>query len=97
MADPNKVRTRSITCFDYQLSDPPITCHLQLKKVLSANAEATIHVECLMNDVDVSGSMTREVFEELIQPLIDRIKITCAKVGRAETLCDYTYAWKAWA
>lgn len=70
-----------------QLCDLPITCHLQLKKVLSANAEATIHVECLMNDVDVSGSMTREVFEELIQPLIDRIKITCAKVGRAETLC----------
>ena len=58
---------------------------LQLKKVLSANAEATIHVECLMNDVDVSGAMTREAFEGLIQPLIDRIKTTCAKV-RAHAL-----------
>ena len=54
--------------------------------MLSANAEATIHVECLMNDVDVSGSMTRETFEELIQPLTDRIKITCAKVCWAQPI-----------
>lgn len=71
-------------------------CWPQLKKVLSANAEATIHVECLMNDVDVSGSMTREVFEELIQPLIDRIKITCAKVGPAQTMRPFVYVPFIW-
>lgn len=45
-------------------------------------------MECLMNDVDVSGSMTREFFEELIQPLVDRIKGTCAKVSPQVSRAD---------
>jgi len=53
----------------------------QLKKVLSANAEATITVESLANDLDVSGKMTREEFEELAKPLASRIRKPLEKVG----------------
>lgn len=35
------------------------------KKVLSANSETTFAVECLMEDHDLSGLITRELFEEL--------------------------------
>ncbi|KDN44571.1 putative heat shock protein Hsp88 [Tilletiaria anomala UBC 951] len=45
----------------------------RLKKVLSANAVAPINVESLMNDVDASGQLKREEFEELIAPLLDRV------------------------
>lgn len=44
----------------------------KLKKVLSGNAEAVIHVESLQDDKDASGSMTRELFEQLSGPLIER-------------------------
>ena len=45
---------------------------LQLKKVLSANPEATINVECIMNDIDVSGKMTRGLFEEKSASVLKR-------------------------
>lgn len=45
----------------------------KLKKVLSANAQAPISIESLMNDVDVSGMLTRKELEEMIQPLLDRV------------------------
>ncbi|KAL8447532.1 hypothetical protein Emed_004320 [Eimeria media] len=35
------------------------------KKVLSANSETTFAVECLMEEQDISGLITRELFEEL--------------------------------
>ena len=54
---------------------------LQLKKVLSANAEATINVESLTEDIDVSGRMSREEFEQLAAPLAARIPATLQKVG----------------
>jgi len=44
----------------------------RLKKVLSANAEAPLNVESLMNDVDASSSLTREAFEGLIGDLLNR-------------------------
>lgn len=44
----------------------------KLKKILSANAQAPINIESLMNDVDVRGMMKREELEELIKPLLDR-------------------------
>ena len=53
---------------------------LQLKKVLSANAEATINVESLMEDIDVSGRMSRDVFEQLAEPLAARVPATLQKV-----------------
>lgn len=47
----------------------------KLKKVLSANTQAPINVESIMNDVDVSSSLTREALEEFIQPLLERIYV----------------------
>ncbi|KAL1405990.1 adenyl-nucleotide exchange factor sse1 [Vanrija albida] len=44
----------------------------RLKKVLSANSEGPINVESIMNDVDASGSLKREQFEELIGDLLKR-------------------------
>ncbi|WRT64343.1 uncharacterized protein IL334_001275 [Kwoniella shivajii] len=45
----------------------------RLKKVLSANAEAPINVESLMNDVDASSSLKREEFEKLTDHLLTRV------------------------
>lgn len=45
----------------------------KLKKVLSANPQAPISVESVMNDVDASGMLTREEMEVLIRPLIERV------------------------
>lgn len=44
----------------------------KMKKILSANAQAPLSIESLMNDVDVSSMMKREELEALIQPLLDR-------------------------
>lgn len=44
----------------------------KMKKILSANAQAPISIESLMNDVDVQGTMKRDEFEELLQPLLER-------------------------
>ena len=45
----------------------------RLKKILSANAEAPINVESLMNDVDASSSLSRETFEKLTEHLLTRV------------------------
>ena len=47
----------------------------KMKKILSANAQAPISIESLMNDVDVSGILKREELEELLKPLLDRVAI----------------------
>lgn len=52
-----------------------LTAAEKLKKVLSANTQAPINIESVMNDVDVSSSLTREELEELVQPLLDRINV----------------------
>ncbi|KAG8526495.1 Heat shock protein hsp88 [Bacidia gigantensis] len=44
----------------------------KLKKILSANAQAPMNIESLMNDVDVSGILKRSELEELVKPLLDR-------------------------
>jgi heat shock 70kDa protein 4 len=60
------------------LSNPKATFRLyasaeKLKKILSANAEAPLSVESIMNDVDASSRLTREQYEELIANVLDRI------------------------
>ncbi|KAI9507914.1 heat shock protein [Russula earlei] len=60
------------------LSNPKATFRLysateKLKKILSANAEAPLSVESIMNDVDASSRLTREQYEQLIVDLLDRI------------------------
>ncbi|PPQ81030.1 hypothetical protein CVT24_013291 [Panaeolus cyanescens] len=46
----------------------------KLKKVLSANTEAPINVESLMNDIDASSKLTREELEVLVAHVLDGIK-----------------------
>nr|KJB22069.1 hypothetical protein B456_004G027900 [Gossypium raimondii] len=51
----------------------------KLKKVLSANAEAPLNIECLMDEKDVKGFIKREEFEKLASGLLERINIPCTK------------------
>ncbi|ODV81384.1 heat shock protein of HSP70 family [Suhomyces tanzawaensis NRRL Y-17324] len=52
-----------------------LTAAEKLKKVLSANTQAPFNIESLMNDIDVSSSLTREELEEYVQPLLERVHI----------------------
>lgn len=47
----------------------------KLKKILSANAQAPLSIESLMDDKDVRAMLKREDFEELIQPLLERVTL----------------------
>lgn len=51
----------------------------KLKKVLSANAEAPLNIECLMDEKDVKGFIKREEFEMLASGLLERIRVPCSK------------------
>ncbi|QUC16712.1 uncharacterized protein UV8b_00953 [Ustilaginoidea virens] len=42
------------------------------KKILSANQQAPVNIESLMNDVDVSAMISRQEFEAMIEPLLNR-------------------------
>ena len=60
------------------LSNPKATFRLaagcdKVKKVLSANAEAPLNVESIMNDIDASSRLNREDYEQLIAAVLDRI------------------------
>ncbi|KAJ1877742.1 adenyl-nucleotide exchange factor sse1, partial [Kickxella alabastrina] len=46
----------------------------KLKKVLSANSQAPITVENLMNDVDASAMYSRDELVELIEPLLQKLE-----------------------
>lgn len=46
----------------------------KLKKMLSANAEAPINIECIMEDTDVRGMMTRDELETICAPLFARMR-----------------------
>ncbi|KAJ1260430.1 hypothetical protein BS78_10G231600 [Paspalum vaginatum] len=49
------------------------------KKVLSANAEAVVSVECLMEEKDVRGVIRREEFEKLCAGLLERVVEPCKR------------------
>ncbi|GAB4830895.1 hypothetical protein Ancab_004921 [Ancistrocladus abbreviatus] len=51
----------------------------KLKKVLSANAEAPLNIECLMDEKDVKGYIKRDEFEKLSSNLLERVTIPCRK------------------
>jgi heat shock protein 4 len=60
------------------LSNPKATFRLyasaeKLKKILSANYEAPLSVESIMNDIDASSKLSREDYEQLIAGVLDRI------------------------
>ncbi|CAN6331610.1 unnamed protein product [Urochloa humidicola] len=46
----------------------------KLKKVLSANPEAPLNIECLMDEKDVRGFIKREEFEQISAPVLERVK-----------------------
>lgn len=49
----------------------------KVKKILSTVHEASVNIECLMNDVDVRGKILRADLEELAAPLIEKIRSVC--------------------
>eukprot|EP00250_Pteridium_aquilinum_P013504 c21375_g1_i1 orf=501-3035(-) len=51
----------------------------KLKKVLSANPEAPLNIECLMDEKDVRGHMKRDDFERLSQPIFERVMSLCQR------------------
>ncbi|PKI47836.1 hypothetical protein CRG98_031797 [Punica granatum] len=51
----------------------------KLKKVLSANPEAPLNIECLMEEKDVRGFIKREEFEQISAPILERVKVPLAK------------------
>ncbi len=60
------------------LSSPKATFRLvagceKLKKILSANAEAPLNVESIMNDIDASSKLARDDLEQLIKSVLDAI------------------------
>jgi heat shock protein 4 len=60
------------------LGNPKATFRLaagceKLKKVLSANTDATLNVESIMNDIDVHSKLNREEFEQLIAHVLEGI------------------------
>lgn len=46
----------------------------KLKKILSANAEAPLNVESIMNDIDASSKLTRADFEGLVAEVLSRVQ-----------------------
>ncbi|XP_058192438.1 heat shock 70 kDa protein 14-like isoform X3 [Rhododendron vialii] len=46
----------------------------KLKRVLSANPEAPLNIECLMEEKDVKGFIKRENFEKISIPILERVR-----------------------
>ncbi|KAL8113861.1 hypothetical protein AgCh_020955 [Apium graveolens] len=46
----------------------------KLKKVLSANPEAPLNIECLIDDKDVRSFIKRDEFEQISIPILERVK-----------------------
>ncbi|KAK1414269.1 hypothetical protein QVD17_30013 [Tagetes erecta] len=65
----------------------------KLKKVLSANPEAPMNIECLMDDKDVRGFIKRDEFEQISTPILERVKKPLEKaLLEAELTVDNIYA-----
>lgn len=56
---------------------------MQCKKILSANMEAMVNVECLMEDTDFSSRINREDFEGLCTGLLSRVAGPCEQAVAA--------------
>ncbi|KAM0252393.1 hypothetical protein ACHAQJ_007725 [Trichoderma viride] len=50
------------------------------KKILSANQQAPVNIESLMNDVDASAMVTRQEFEAMVEPLLARTHLPLEQV-----------------
>ncbi|KAK4204106.1 heat shock protein 70 family [Triangularia verruculosa] len=47
----------------------------KLKKVLSANQQAPVNIESLMNDVDVRAMISRQELEAMVEPLLNKVHV----------------------
>jgi heat shock 70kDa protein 4 len=47
----------------------------KLKKILSANQQAPMSIESLMNDIDVNAMITRQEFEAMVESLLARVTV----------------------
>ncbi len=54
----------------------------RVRRVLSANAEGSVALDCLVGDTDVFGSLTRAQLDALSQPLIDEAVRACLDAVR---------------
>ena len=45
------------------------------RKILSANSEGSVNIECLLEDEDLNRNLTREELEELVQPNLAELKL----------------------
>jgi len=60
----------------------------KLKKQMSANStKLPLHIECFMNDVDVSSSLCRADFEAMAEPLLRRVESTLVQCLTQSALC----------
>ncbi|KAH7445992.1 hypothetical protein KP509_01G031600 [Ceratopteris richardii] len=65
----------------------------KMKKVLSANPEAPLNIECQMDEKDVKGFLKREDFEKLAQPILERVRVLCERaLAEAKLSSDKLYA-----
>lgn len=61
----------------------------KVKRVLSTNPEVHLNIECLMDDIDVKGHITRDELVELAQPLLLKLRAVCEKaIAGAKLLAD---------
>jgi len=58
----------------------------KLKRTLSANAKGTVSVECIMDEKDVNGEITRDAFEAMATDLLERLKSTLKRLMAASGL-----------
>lgn len=65
------------------------------KKILSANLETGFHVECLVEDQDCSGLLTRDVFEDLCSKTLalKLQKLLQSALEKSGTQHHYTYKY----
>lgn len=47
----------------------------KLKKILSANQQAPLNIESLMNDIDVRAMITRQEFEAMVEHLLHKVTV----------------------
>lgn len=60
----------------------------KIKKILSTNPQGLLNMECLMDDVDVRGQITRDELMEVAEPLLGKIRAVCEKAIRGAKLAS---------
>eukprot|EP00331_Platyophrya_macrostoma_P004412 CAMPEP_0176425616 /NCGR_PEP_ID=MMETSP0127-20121128/11484_1 /TAXON_ID=938130 /ORGANISM="Platyophrya macrostoma, Strain WH" /LENGTH=788 /DNA_ID=CAMNT_0017806789 /DNA_START=42 /DNA_END=2408 /DNA_ORIENTATION=+ len=54
------------------------------RKVLSANSEASVNLEYLMEDCDLNHTLTREQYEQMMTPFLTKLKDTLSKINTSK-------------